>query len=80
MDYQVIWSPEALGDVEAIAEYVGRDSRFYARAVVQQLLEGAASLKEFPNAGRVAPEFGDGGIRECFIHSYRMIYQIPITA
>jgi hypothetical protein len=34
MDCRVEWSPEAVEDVEAIAEYIGRDSTFYARSVV----------------------------------------------
>lgn len=60
MDYRVTWSPEALDDVEAIAEYIERGSPIYARAVVQKLLDAARTLNTFPNAGRVVPELGDG--------------------
>ena len=34
MDFKVVWSPEAIEDLESIAEYISRDSEFYAQAVV----------------------------------------------
>ncbi len=33
MDLEVRWSPEAIEDLEAIAEYIARDSEYYARTV-----------------------------------------------
>lgn len=33
MAYQIVWSLEALQDIESIAEYITRDSIFYAHAV-----------------------------------------------
>ena len=39
MDYTVEWSPEAIEDLESIAEYIARDSDFYARAVVSKVLK-----------------------------------------
>ena len=39
MDYKVIWSDEALRDIEAIAAYIERDSHFYASSVVTRILE-----------------------------------------
>jgi hypothetical protein len=32
MDYRIDWSPEAVEDVAAIAEYISRDSEMYATA------------------------------------------------
>ncbi len=76
MDYRVSWSPSALDDVDAIAEYINRDSPAYTRAVVGKLLDIARKLKNFPNAGRIVPELGDDAIRERFVYSYRLIYRI----
>lgn len=76
MAYRVIWSPEALDDVEAIAEFIGRDSRFYAQAVVSKVLAVGAGLLAFPASGRVVPELDDKAIRERFVYSYRVIYRI----
>ena len=76
MDYRVTWSPTALDDVDAIAEYINRDSPAYTRAVVNKILDTARKLEVFPNAGRIVPELDDNEIREHFVYSYRIIYRI----
>ncbi|HEC67670.1 MAG TPA: type II toxin-antitoxin system RelE/ParE family toxin [Candidatus Desulfofervidus auxilii] len=76
MGFKVIWSPEAVEDLEAIAEYIERDSEFYAKAVVSKILDVARSIKDFPKIGRIVPEIGDENIRERFVYSYRLVYQI----
>ncbi len=76
MDLEVKWSPEATEDLESIAEYVARDSEFYARAVVTEILAVSRAIREFPLIGRVVPEIGDEQIRERFVYSYRMVYRI----
>ena len=72
----VVWSPEALEDVDAIAAYIARDSVFYATAVVEKILGLAAALNRFPQAGRVVPELNQPELRERFVYSYRLIYRI----
>ncbi len=76
MAYSVVWSPEALNDVDDIASYIARDSVFYAAAVVQKILETSRELRDFPQIGRMIPELSDEAIRERFVYSYRLIYQI----
>jgi addiction module RelE/StbE family toxin len=76
MDVRVSWSPAALDDVDAIAEYIHRNSPAYASAVVSKLLEAARNLATSPNAGRIVPELDNETIRERFVHSYRLIYRI----
>ncbi|MFV2058736.1 MAG: type II toxin-antitoxin system RelE/ParE family toxin [Thiohalomonadales bacterium] len=76
MDYTVTWSPEALDDVESIARYIERDSTFYAKAVVTKIVELSRSLVSLPKRGRIVPELEDHNIRELFVYSYRLIYQI----
>ena len=76
MDYKVIWSPEAIEDLESIADYIVRDSEFYAKAVVTKVIDIAKDLKNFPLIGRIVPEIGKEYIRERFVYSYRIIYKI----
>jgi addiction module RelE/StbE family toxin len=76
MEYRVTWSPEALEDLESIAEYIERDSSFYAQSVVSKILGASRKIKDFPLIGRMVPELGDEKIRERFIYSYRLVYQI----
>ncbi len=76
MGLKVTWSPEATEDLELIAEYIARDSEFYARSVVTEILSVSRNIREFPLIGRVVPEVGDENIRERFIYSYRLVYHI----
>ena len=76
MDLRVDWSPEAVEDLESIAEYIGRDSEFYARAVVTRILDGCSRLSKFPSMGRIVQELGDETIRERILYSYRVVYRI----
>lgn len=76
MDLEVSWSPEATDDLESIAEYIARDSEFYARAVVSEILKVARSIGSFPLIGRMVPEIESEVIRERFVYSYRLVYRI----
>ncbi|MFA7667932.1 MAG: type II toxin-antitoxin system RelE/ParE family toxin [Burkholderiaceae bacterium] len=79
MDLEVKWSPEATEDLEAIADYIARDSEYYAQAVVTELLSVSRSINEFPMMGRMVPEIGDENIRERFVYSYRLVYRVEST-
>ncbi|MEA3412266.1 MAG: type II toxin-antitoxin system RelE/ParE family toxin, partial [Pseudomonadota bacterium] len=76
MEYRVTWSPEAVEDLESIAEYIERDSLFYARSVISKILDIAGNLADFPRLGRVVPEIADDVIRERIIYSYRLVYKV----
>lgn len=75
MAYKVEWSPTALDDIEAIATYISRDSVAYAAAVVKKILDSIRTLRNFPFAGRIVPEFEQSSIREVFAYSYRIVYR-----
>lgn len=76
MDYPVNWSPEASEDLKSIAEYIARDSEFYARAVVSKIIEMARNIPDNPLSGRMVPEICQDNIREKFVYSYRLVYRI----
>jgi len=76
MARKVIWSYEAANDLEAIAAYIGKNTEFYAAAFVRQLLDASRSLAWFAERGRIVPELDDQDIRENFVYSYRLIYNI----
>ncbi|MDQ3022082.1 MAG: type II toxin-antitoxin system RelE/ParE family toxin [Bacteroidota bacterium] len=60
----VIWSEPAIDDLNSVFNYIAKDSRYYA----EKLFETAI--------GKVVPEQKNRKIREVFVYSYRMIYQI----
>ena len=74
MAAEVVWSPEAIEDIESIAAYIERDSPFYAQAVTRKILDLGLSLRDFP--GRLVPELDEPSIRERFVYSYRVIYRV----
>jgi toxin ParE1/3/4 len=76
MAYSVVWSPNALDDVDEIAAYIARDSPTYAAAVVEKILDITRNLQNFPLLGRIVPESNEESIRERFVYSYRLIYQV----
>jgi toxin ParE1/3/4 len=76
MAYEVVWSPRAVEDVEAIASHIADDSPAYAAAVVRKIVASTRKLSRFPFAGRIVPEFDDENLREQFAYSYRIIYRI----
>jgi plasmid stabilization system protein ParE len=73
---RLIWSDAALDDIDEIAEYIHRDSPHYAQRVVEALFAATDLLPEQPRMGRVVPELGQQNIRERFVYSYRVIYEI----
>jgi toxin ParE1/3/4 len=71
MAYRVVWSPRAVEDLAAIAQYIAADSTAYSAAVIKTILSTARRFSPFPFSGRVVPELGDENIREWFAYSYR---------
>ena len=76
MAYRVVWSSRALDDVDSIATYISRDSTAHASAVVTKIIRVIRTLRRFPFAGRVVPEFQDKSLRERFVYNYRVIYRV----
>jgi plasmid stabilization system protein ParE len=72
----VRWTETATQDLAEAAAFIGRDSRFYAAALVRETRAAARSLRIFAERGRIVPEIDALDIREIFIRSYRLIYQV----
>jgi toxin ParE1/3/4 len=72
----VIWSKPAQSDLKQIYDYISRDSKYYAKMVTQTIVDRTDALTEFPLRGRVVPEIGDPNVREVFVYSYRLIYEV----
>jgi toxin ParE1/3/4 len=70
------WSKPARLDLKQIYDYIARDSKFYAKKVSLEIVAKSEELNSFPEIGRIVPEIGDPNVREIFIYSYRLIYEI----
>ena len=56
MAREIGWAESASDDLAEIANYIGKDSEFYAAAVIRELIQAARSLDLFAERGRVVPE------------------------
>jgi len=72
----VKWSAPAKRDLKQIHDYIAKDSKYYAKKVAQNIVASTEALNEFPRIGRIVPEIGDTNVRELFVYSYRLIYEI----
>ena len=68
------WTEAAWADLEEAADYIARDSPYYAAAFALEVRNAARSLRRFAERGRMVPELADPSIREIFVQGYRLIY------
>lgn len=73
---KLIWSPQAIEDLDAICSYIERDSYECARLFGERLIFLAESIPLHPLLGAVVPEYMREDLRERRLQNYRMIYRI----
>jgi toxin ParE1/3/4 len=78
MGTPVILTDFAIEDLRDIVLYVALDDSERARAFGNLLLDRALAVGDFPEMGRMVPEFRDAGLRELVQGSYRIIYRIKL--
>ncbi len=76
MDYQVALSHSARKDLRDIVRYISLDAPDRALRFGQFLVTHTKTLAQFPELGRIVPEFADKWIREIIVRSYRVIYRV----
>jgi plasmid stabilization system protein ParE len=79
MGWKVIIAPSAQADLADIVRYVARQNSDAAARLGCELIVRAESIVNFPEIGRVVPEFRDPGLREVICRSYRIIYRLNRT-
>ena len=73
---QINWTFQAKGDLKAIAEYISKDSKRYAKRQVIRLKNRTRILKTQIRSGKIVNEISRENIRELIEGSYRIIYKI----
>ena len=72
----VVWSPQAIRDVESIRAFIAQDSTSYAGLVARRIVTAVERLHSFPESGRIVPERQDPAIREVIVTPYRIVYRL----
>ena len=80
MDRQVNWTLAALGDLDAAADYIERDSPHYAASLIMEILAAGRSRSFLSHRGRQVPELADPQLRELIVPPYRLIYRVDTDA
>lgn len=73
---RLIWSPRAVADLELIRDHIAADSEQYASLVIARLVAAPGRLVQFPESGRMVPEFSRPNLRELVIRPYRLVYRL----
>ena len=72
----ILWTDQAIADLAAIRAFIEQNSPHYASVVVARLIRTVDRLKDFPQSGRVVPEFERSAVREIFEPPYRIMYRL----
>ncbi len=73
---QVEWTEPALDDLQAIVEFISRDSTAYAARLAQKIVEAPRRLGTLPRSGTRVPEFDRDDLRELTVRPFRVVYAI----
>lgn len=73
---RVVWSLLALERVQAIAEEVAGERPATVMRWVRALFKRVHQLRQYPQSGRIAPDFARPEIRQLPYPPYRIIYRV----
>jgi len=60
---QIKWTEKASSHLQAILEYIAKDSKVYAIRFVKSLIASIKKLETMPRCGRIIPELEEQGLR-----------------
>jgi toxin ParE1/3/4 len=73
---RILWSPQSLRDLDAIREYIAKDSEHYAGLTIARIFSAVEQLIRFPRSGRIVPERDEAEIREVIVGRFRVVYPV----
>lgn len=76
----VRWTPQAEDDLQAIYDFIARDSQHYAKLVIEKIIYAVDKIEQFPLIGRQIPERPREDLRELIKPPYRIVYRISDEA
>ena len=76
MAYKLIWSPAARDDLHDIVVFIARDNPNRAMSFGYELISEIERLQEFPELGRIVPEYRNNDMREIIFRPYRIVYRV----
>jgi plasmid stabilization system protein ParE len=72
---RVRFTPSARREFLDALDFIRQDSPAAADGVLARSVDGLSQLRDFPDSGRVVPEFPDLPYREVLVNPYRFFYR-----
>jgi plasmid stabilization system protein ParE len=72
----VHWTHNATHHLVDIYDFISKDSKYYARRMVDRITKRSEQIAFEPLSGRIVPEYQDSNVREIFEGPYRIIYLV----
>ena len=72
---RIVWSTQAIDDLDAILAYIAKDNATAARRVVARIVERTGRIEQFPESGSLVGEDGLRRYRQIVEGNYRVIYR-----
>ena len=76
MAYKLIWAPSAILDLKDIVSFIAESSPENSVRFGRKIFQQVEQLTNFPESGRIVPEFDDPVIREIIRKPCRIIYRL----
>ena len=80
MAYKLIWAPSAILDLKDISSYISESSPQNSIRFIKSIFQHVEQLNDFPQSGRIVPEFEEPSIREIIRKPCRIIYRLKPEA
>jgi toxin ParE1/3/4 len=75
--YRIIFSVSAAKDLEEIrAWYADQQLPETGERLLEEIVSHVERLAEFPESGRIVPEFGLAHLREIILAPFRIVYRL----
>jgi addiction module RelE/StbE family toxin len=76
MAHEIIWFPDAVRDLQSIAEYLSQYSPAIANTVADRLMQAIDRLESVPFSGSVIRDWKQTRYRHLVVVPYRIIYRV----
>jgi len=73
---KLVWTHEALNRLTEIDDYISYDSIARSRKFINNIIKSTTSIPQYPQKGRIVPEFNISELREIIYKNYRIVYRI----
>ena len=73
---RVSFAPSALTNLEEVRSWYADQVPEVGERLVQEIVDAVLRLADFPESGRMVPEFGLAQLREIIHAPFRIVYQL----